>query len=250
MMRYRLAFALLGLLGFGLAINPISGLTASTTQPGFGHKQKAEPSPASKPTRTQPQLTPQTQALSKEEKATIADQMFQEGMELFQKQTPESLKTAIEKLELAQKLFKNICDKRKEAMTLFLMGYSFQILNQKQQSVQLFHQALYLYREIKDQKEEAITLNNIGAVYYELGENPKALEYFNQVLALYQRLSDSKSKATILNNLGKVNNDLGEFEQALFFFNQALPLYQQNKDWCGEAATLTCIGNVYRVLSR
>ena len=108
MMRYGLTVALLGLLGFGLAINPISGLTASKNEPVFGQKQKAEPSPTSKSVDTQPPLTPQTQALSKEEKEKIAKQMFQEGVELFQKQTSESLKTAIEKLELAQKLFKNI----------------------------------------------------------------------------------------------------------------------------------------------
>ncbi len=136
-----------------------------------------------------------------------AAQALAEGTQLYQQGTEESLRKAIEKLQ----------------------------------------EALKLLRQVDDKKGEAYSLNLIGLVYSGLGEKHKALDYYTQALPLLRAVGDGggQAEASILISIGTLDDDLGEKQKALSFYNQALPLYQAVRDRRGEATTLNYIGIVY-----
>jgi CHAT domain-containing protein/tetratricopeptide (TPR) repeat protein len=174
-----------------------------------------------------------------------ADRLLQEGLQLFQQRTAESLRAALEKWEAARQLYRAAGDKGREALTLLSMGRINDDLGEKQQALDYYNQALPLTRVVGDRRTEATTLSNIGAVYDSLGEKQKALDYYNQALPLTRVVGDRRGEATTLNNIGGVYDSLGEKQKALDYFNQALPLYRAVGDIEGGARTLNNIGSVY-----
>ncbi|MBD2712993.1 CHAT domain-containing tetratricopeptide repeat protein [Limnospira platensis] len=174
-----------------------------------------------------------------------ADRLRQEGLQLFQQGTAESLRQALEKWQVARQLYRAAGDRRGEAVTLLSMGRINDLLGEKQTALDYYNQALPLYRAVGDRGGEATTLSNIGAVYDSLGEKQTALDYLNQALPLFRAVEDIGGEAATLNNIGHVYDSLGEKQTALDYYNQALPLRRAVGDTGGEAATLNNIGHVY-----
>ncbi|HCA96544.1 MAG TPA: hypothetical protein DEP38_18550, partial [Cyanobacteria bacterium UBA9226] len=174
-----------------------------------------------------------------------AEQVLQEGFQLVQQATAESLRQAISKFEQAVILYRQAGDKGSEALSLLLLGRVHEDLGEKQKALEYYNQALPLIRAVGDREREATTLNNIGSVYDSLGEKQKALEYYNQALPLSRALGDRYGEAATLNNIGVVYDSLGEKQKALDYYNQTLPLIRAVGDRRGEASTLTGIGLVY-----
>ena len=177
-----------------------------------------------------------------------AEQAFQEGQELKQQGTAESLQQAITKWEEALSLYRTIGDKLWEAVTLLTIGRVYSDLGQKQKALEFYNQSLPLSRATEDKTTEAITLNNIGRIYDASGEKQKALDYYNQSLPLSQGLGDKETEALTLNNIGVVYSALGEKQKALEFYNQSLPLSRATGDKETEAITLNNIGRIYDAL--
>ncbi|MEP0776317.1 tetratricopeptide repeat protein [Microcoleus sp. ZQ-A2] len=174
-----------------------------------------------------------------------AQQVLQEGIQLFQRGTAESLRQAIPKFERAAILYHQAGNKRSEALSLGYIGYIYNSLGEKQKALELFNQALPLFRAVGDRGVEASTLNGIGSVYDSLGEKQKALEYYNQALPLFRAVGDRGGEAATLDGIGSVYDSLGEMQKALEFYDQALPLRRAVGDRGGEATTLANIGLVY-----
>jgi tetratricopeptide (TPR) repeat protein len=136
----------------------------------------------------------QPDATELEATRAAAAQTYQEGVQLFQKGTAESLQQAITKYE----------------------------------------EALPLFRAVGEKAGEVAVLSNIGEVYFALGEKQKALDFYNQSLPLSRAAGDKAAEAVVLNNIGAVYNDLGEKQKALDFFNQSLPLSRAAGDKAGK----------------
>ncbi|NET55917.1 MAG: tetratricopeptide repeat protein [Symploca sp. SIO2E6] len=185
---------------------------------------------------------------STEPNRAAAEQIFNEGMQLFEQGTAESRRQAISKLEEAHLLWRAVGDKKWEARTLNSIGFVYNSLGEKQKALEFYNQALPLLRAVRDRGGEAAILNNIGGVYSSLGEKQKALEYFKQALPLFQVEGDRGMEAYTLYNIGSVYDDLGEKQKALEYFKQALPLFQALADRGMEARTLHDIGSVYNDL--
>jgi CHAT domain-containing protein/Tfp pilus assembly protein PilF len=177
-----------------------------------------------------------------------AERVFQEGKELYQQGTAESLRRAIGKYQEALKLWQQVDDKRSEAATLNSIGLVYSDLGEKQEALKYYNQALPISRAVEDRTGEARTFNNIGLVYSDLGEKQEALKYYNQALPISRAVGDRKGEATTLNNIGLVYSDLGEKQEALKYYNQALPISRAVGDRKGEARTLNNIGLVYYLL--
>ncbi|WP_228014507.1 tetratricopeptide repeat protein [Fortiea sp. LEGE XX443] len=155
--------------------------------------------------------TSKTQGLKIAQQPTQADatraaaqQAFNEGLELYQQGTAESLRQALAKFQIALPLWQKLGDKSNEALTLLGTGTVYNALGEKQQALSSYNQALPLYRAVGDRSGEATTLNNIGTVYDALGEKEKALSFYNQALPLRRAVGDRSGEATTLNNIGKV----------------------------------------------
>ncbi|WGV27941.1 CHAT domain-containing protein [Halotia branconii] len=191
-----------------------------------------------------PQFPPQPPNATR----AAAERVFQEGWELYQQGTAESLRQAIGKLQEALKLWQQVDDKPWEAITLNNIGRVYDLLGEKQQALKYYNQALPIFRAVKDGRGEATILNNIGLVYNSLGEKQQALKYYNQALPISRAVEDRRGEATILNNIGLVYNSLGEKQEALKYYNQALPILRAVEDMGMEAITLSNIGGVYNSL--
>jgi CHAT domain-containing protein/Flp pilus assembly protein TadD len=195
------------------------------------------------------QLTqqPPTTGQNTSQQATrvAAQKAFDEGLALYKQQTAQSLQQAIVKWKEAVVLWRQVGDKKQEAITLLGIGRVYDALGDKKQALQFYNQSLPLWREVGDKSGEATTLNNIGLVYDDLGDKKQALQFYNQSLPLSREVGDKSGEARTLNNIGKVYDGLGDKKQALQFYNQSLPLSREVGDKSGEARTLNNIGKVY-----
>ena len=193
-------------------------------------------------------ISQQPAATSQDATRAAAKRAYQEGLQLYQQGTAESLRQAITKWEEALPLYRAVGDSRLEAVTLNNIGLVYDALGEKQKALDFYNQSLPLSRATGDKAQEAVTLTNIGAVYSALGETQTALEYYNQSLPLRRATGDKAGEAVTLNNIGFVYNGLGEKQKALDYFNQSLLLSRATGDKAGEAVTLSNIGRVYDTL--
>ncbi|MCC5629840.1 CHAT domain-containing protein [Nostoc sphaeroides CHAB 2801] len=194
------------------------------------------------------QIAQQPETAQQDATRAAAERIFQEGMQLYQKGTGESLRQAIGKWQEALKLWQQVDDKRWEANILLGIGKVYSDLGENQEALKYYNQALPIYRAVEDKGGEATTLNNIGLVYDDLGEKQEALKYYNQALTIFRAVEDKRGEATTLNNIGGVYSDLGEKQEALKYYNQALTIFRAVEDKGGEATTLNNIGSVYKYL--
>jgi CHAT domain-containing protein/tetratricopeptide (TPR) repeat protein len=188
---------------------------------------------------------PASQLVAQTDTRTQAEQLFNEGKELFYRGTAESLQQAIIKWQEALPLYQQLGDKSHEALVSLGLGRIHDLLGFKSKVLNYYAQALSLYQQLKDLTGEAITLSNIGVVYANLGEKQKALNYYQQSLPLSQAVGDKSGEAVTLSNIGRVYDDLGEKQKALNYYQQSLPLSQAVGDKSQEAVTRNNIGGVY-----
>lgn len=187
-----------------------------------------------------PETTSQSQEANR-----AAKQAFDEGMQLVEQRTPESLRQAIEKFEKALQLWRLIDDKFWEAITLQVMGLTYSESGQQKLALDYLNQSLLVFRRTVNHIWQARTLNRIGTVYSKIWELQKALESYNQALSLHRELHDHEGEAGALQNIGTLYSEIGDSQQALKFYSQALSLMQVAGDHKREASTLTYIGGIY-----
>ncbi len=176
-----------------------------------------------------------------------ADELYQEGMTLFQKADyPE----AIKRFEAALSIYQDIGARVDEGTTLNAIGSTYRRMGQYMQALQFFRQALAIWQDIGHREGEGITLNNIGLVYTGLGQYPQALDYLQQALVIKQETGDEISIGKTLNNIGEIYLNLGQYSQALEYFRQALTVQQKVRDPVLDGAILNNSGTAYRGLGQ
>lgn len=128
-------------------------------------------------------------------------------------------------------------------------------------AIQSFEQALNIYRQIGDRKNEAITLIQIGNTYLdyiqfkryyqqikkpeEIKPYPEVIKYYEQALVIMRAIGDRTGEAWSLNGIAMTNGALDKKEEALKFYEQALTIMREVKDKTGEATVLFNIGKDY-----
>ena len=173
---------------------------------------------------------------------TEADQIFNESLKLWK---ISRWQDALEKLEQALILYRELGGRRGEALTLKGFGTIADNLGQYPQALEYYNQALLISRQVRDRAGEGGNLNNIGSVYRDLGQYPQALEYYDQSLVISREVRDHLSEGVTLNNSGRIYNNLGQYSQALEYFEQSLIINRETGNRTYEGATLNNIGGVY-----
>jgi CHAT domain-containing protein/Tfp pilus assembly protein PilF len=195
--------------------------------------------------------------LEKQRPATLQDrnhvaayQKFAFGQRLLSQGTASSMTEAIGKFKEAVPLWRVVEDRRAEAVTLSLIGKSYDLLGEKVKALDFYNKTLPLLRAVNDRASEATTLNNIGLIFDSLGEKQKALSYYSSALPILQLIGDQRIEAYTLNNIGLAHDSLGEKQKALDNYKRALRMLQANGDRRAEAATLNNIGFVFNSLGQ
>lgn len=178
-----------------------------------------------------------------------AVQLMEEGLQLYNEGTTESLRQAIEKFEAARQRYHEIELQKGEATALWHLGVAYEDLGDKQEALNRYNQALSLFKVVGDLSGEAATLARLGGVYDDLGDKQKALTFYEQALELLQELGNSAWEAATLIKIGTIYLVSGENQKALYYLTRAIPLLETVEDRFEVAQTLNLIARAYNDLS-
>lgn len=173
--------------------------------------------------------------------------LLREGVDLYNQ---GDFQGALEKLQTALPLLREVNDLVGEAAALGNIGAVYVAMGQQEQALNYLEQALIITRQVGDRLGEAFVLNSIGGVYYFLSDYPRALDYLQQALAAHSKAGDRNGEATTLVNIGTIYYEQDRLQPALAHFQQALPVLRDVGDRSGEANALNHIGGVYQSMDQ
>jgi len=130
-----------------------------------------------------------------------------------------------------------IADKAGRGATLNNLSLTYFSLNNRKKCVESLNEALAIFRELQDRRGEALALANLGAAYVFLVNDPlKAVDILQQAVTKLEILDDRDSEAGALDKMGVAWHNLGKSEMAGLSFQHALELFHAAGDAQGEAA--------------
>ena len=128
-------------------------------------------------------------------------------------------------------------DKAERGATLNNVSLTYFSLNNKRKCVESLTEALSIFRELHDRRSEALALANLGAAYVFLVNDPlKAIDILQQAVTKLEILDDRDTEAGALDKMGVAWHNLGKSEMAGLSFQHALELFHEAGDAPGEAA--------------
>ncbi|HMJ24595.1 MAG TPA: tetratricopeptide repeat protein, partial [Pyrinomonadaceae bacterium] len=184
-------------------------------------------------------------ATAQDRQRIAAERWMLEAREL--RKQPEQ---AIDKLQQALSVWRELGDQYWAARSLYGIGFNYSYLSRYEKALEYYEQALTIYREVKNRAGEGVTLATTGYAYSSLGRYDKAIEFDEQALAIHREVKDRDREGTVLGNLANAYNNLGRYEKAIEFYEQALAITREVKDRQGEGVILGNLGNAYHRLSR
>jgi tetratricopeptide (TPR) repeat protein len=166
---------------------------------------------------------------------------------------------ALDYLQQALQIYREVGNRRGEAITLSGIGDVYRGMSQPQQAINLYQQALPIFREVGDLFQEAITLMSIARVYRSLGQKEQEINFYQQALPIFREFDNSPEhrsrppyswEAQTLITIASLYSEMKQPEQSLSFCQQALPILRRVGDRLSEAGILGHIGEVYRSLGQ
>ncbi len=129
-----------------------------------------------------------------------------------------------------------------KASILRAEGISYKILNQPQEALKNYQEALAISRSLNLQKDVAASLNEIGQIQEQMGDSNAALASFKESLEIRKRIGDKSGTAFGLLDLGAFYNNHAKYEDGLKVLNDALTQFRDLDDLPSQATTLNNIG--------
>ena len=178
---------------------------------------------------------------------TEANQLFDEAFQHWQR---GEYPIAIEKLETALELYRQVDNQRGENWTLTGLGAVHADQGLYTEALEYYQQALQIAQGIKDPDGEGTALNNIGAVYDHLGQHLEALDYFHRALAIRQTIGAQLEEGQSLQNIGFIYSRLGQYSEALNYYEHALEIFRALESQISVGVVLHNIGFIYKNLGQ
>jgi tetratricopeptide (TPR) repeat protein len=154
------------------------------------------------------------------------DRLLEQG---FQQLQASQYQAAIQSLQEALKIYRQLRNRHGEATSLYGLGWGYDDLGQLGRAIESYQESLVIAREIGNRWLEATDLNLLGYAYLQLGQYRQALQFNQQSLVIAREMDDPFKEALALADLGLVYFSLNEYERAIKFANQALLKQQQSK---------------------
>jgi tetratricopeptide (TPR) repeat protein len=134
-----------------------------------------------------------------------------------------------------------------EANVLKAQGDVLAFLDQREEALARYDQALALFRTVGARLGEANVLQAQGDVLAFLDQREEALARYDQALALFRTVGARLGEANVLKAQGDVLAFLDQREEALARYDQALALFRTVGARLGEANVLQAQGDVHRL---
>ncbi|WP_109488338.1 tetratricopeptide repeat protein [Occallatibacter savannae] len=129
-----------------------------------------------------------------------------------------------------------ITDKAGRGATLNNLSLTYFSLNNRKKCLETLNESLEIFRDLRDRRGEALALANLGAAYVFLVNDPmKAIDFLQQAVTKLEVLNDLKSEAGAFDEMGMAWHNLGKSEMAGLSFQRSVELYQGIGDDHGEA---------------
>ncbi len=157
---------------------------------------------------------------------------------------------AMELLEQALCIFKELGDRAGQWATFHGLGNCYRSVGRYAKAMELFEQSLSMAKELGDRAGQAKALHGLGNCYESLGQSAKAMELFEQVLSIFKELGDREGQAKTLHGLGNCYELLGQYVKATELFKQSLSIAKELGDRVGQGIALHGLGNCYRSLGQ
>ena len=192
--------------------------------------------------------TPLAAQTEQEMKQAAAQNLINEGRQLFAHSSQDALQRAIRKFEEVRLLFHAVNNAAGEATALTTMGMIYERLADGQKAIECYMQASLRYRAAQNREAEAATYVEIGLIYKRMGEPQRALDNYARGLRLFQAAGSGKGTAATLQGMGTIYSDLGEQQQARDYYTRALSLFLTLAEHNRTAEVLLSIGALYLAL--
>lgn len=128
-------------------------------------------------------------------------------------------------------------DKAERGATLNNLSLTYFSLNNRKKCVETLNEALSIFRELHDRRSEALALANLGTAYVFMVNDPmKAIDILQQAVTKLEVLNDRASEAEALDKMGVAWHNLGKSEMAGLSFQHALQLFHAVGDTQGETS--------------
>ncbi len=161
---------------------------------------------------------------------------------------------ALEHLTAALRLYRLLADSARttpeavtgEANVLKAQGDVLAFLDQRDEALARYQEALTLFRAVGDRLGEANVLKAQGDVLYFLKQTDEALARYQEALTLFRAVGARLGEANVLQAQGDVLAFLDQRDEALARYQEALTLFRAVGDRLGEANVLLALGDILR----
>jgi len=155
-----------------------------------------------------------------------------------------------EKFNYSIQKFKEIDDRRGQALGHLFVGYSLSDLGYVEEARRHYQEALTLSENSFDIKVRAMVLTALGGNHLTRGEHRQALKFYNQALFFFHKLGDIQNEGVALNGIAKVYGELNEPKLAYEIYNQSLELFEKNNNSDFQSTTLLSLAQSCRSLGK
>jgi CHAT domain-containing protein/lipopolysaccharide biosynthesis regulator YciM len=185
------------------------------------------------------------QAQTTQNRKAEADRLLQQGL---QQQSASQMEAAIQSLQQALIIYKELQDRQGEGLALAFLGDTYAVMNENQKAIEFAQQALTLARETKNSGTEAVALDSLTRAYSSLGDAQKTVEFAQQALAVARQIKNKLVEVRALAFIGNAYASLKEHQKAIEFAQQALTLARETKNSGAEAVALDSLTRAYSSL--
>jgi len=195
------------------------------------------------------EATIQSPASEPDRKFLAAQTLMLESVAL-RRSGPDAAAKAIEKLEQALAIWRELKEPSWIAVTLGGIGEVHFGTGSQEKALASYEQALASARESNLRAREAAALTVLSGFCYSTREYEKSVDYSKQALAIQRELKDRAGEGATLNDLGIIGNTMRVADRGIPFYEQALAIKRELKDRSGEGGTLADVGWAYLGASR
>ena len=189
-------------------------------------------------------------ATAEDRRRVAAEYAVNEGEELRDSETADSLSQAVEKFGQAATIWQSLGERYEEAVAIYGRGWTYQMLGDYYNAICDYRQSASQMATLQDRNGEAVARAALAWAYNYVGENEQAQAHFRQALQTYRSLGNLRGQSITLYGIGITHALASEPEQALEYYERSLELRQKVGDRHGEVLTLSAIGITYDHLGR